>query len=87
MKKASLTVESEHSMACWQANMQAIFSRFPHIGEEIMDQVDNAHLTECRVVNRFWRRFIDNQKLLWMRIIYEKGLFTREWEETSRQTS
>ena len=74
-------------MACWQANMEEIFSRFPHIAENIMDQLDNAHLTECRVVDRFWRSFINNQKLLWMRIIYKsvKSGHNKEWREISRK--
>ena len=76
-------------MACSQANMEEIFSRFSHIAEKIMDQLDNAHLTECRVVDNFWRSFIDNQKLLWMRIIYESvksaHYLSQEWREISRK--
>ena len=74
-------------MACSQANMEEIFSRFPHIAENIMGRLDNAHLTECRVVDNFWRSFIDNQKLLWMRIIFEsvKSSHYQEWREISRK--
>ena len=74
-------------MAFWQANMEEIFSRFPHIGEKIMDQLDNANLTDCRLVDGFWRNFIDNQKLLWMRIIYKSLSMgpNHEWQEISRK--
>ena len=74
-------------MAFWQANMEEIFLRFPHIGEKIMDQLDNTNLTNCRLVDLFWRKSIDNQKLLWMRIIYESLSMgpNQEWQEISRK--
>ena len=66
--------------------MEEIFSRFPHLGEAIMDELDNTDLTECRLVDRIWRSFIDNQKLPWMRMIYEwKEDSYQEWQEISRK--
>ena len=51
--------------------MEEVFQRFPHIGEKIMDQLDNADLANCRMTNPFWRSCIDSQKVLWMRVIYQ----------------
>ena len=66
--------------------MEEIFSRFPHLGEAIMDQLDNTALTDCRLVDRIWRSFIDNQKLQWMRIIFEWTAYNnQEWQEISRK--
>ena len=66
--------------------MEEIFSRFPHLGEAIMDELDNADLTKCRSVDRIWRSFIDNQKLQWMRIIFEWTAYNnQEWQEISRK--
>ena len=53
-----------------------------------MDQLDNTNLTNCRLVDLgCWRKFIDNQKLLWMRIIYESLSMgpNQEWQEISRK--
>ena len=66
--------------------MEEIFSRFPHLGEAIMDELNNTDLTECRFVDRIWRSFIDSQKLPWMRMIYEwKEDPYQEWQEISRK--
>ena len=43
--------------------------RFPHIGEQICGQLSNNYLTECKKVCVTWNIFINNQKLLWTRII------------------
>ena len=74
-------------MAFWQANMEEIFLRFPHIGEKIIDQLDNTNLTNCRLVDLFWRKSIDNQKFLWMRIIHESLSMdpNQEWQKISRK--
>ena len=64
--------------------MEEIFSRFPHLGDAIMDQLDNTDLTDCRLVDRIWRNFIDNQKLQWMRIIFKwTAYYNQEWQEIS----
>jgi len=66
--------------------MEEIFSRFPHLGEAIMDQLDNTDLTDGRLVDRVWRSFIDNQKLPWMRIIFKwTGHYNQEWHKISRK--
>ena len=59
--------------------MEEVFQRFPHIGEKIMDQVNNADLTDCRMVNAFWKSCIDRQKLLWKRKIY-RWLNSQKWQ-------
>ena len=50
--------------------MEEVLQRFPHVGEKIMDQLGNSDLTDCRMVNPFWKNCIDSQKVLWMRVIY-----------------
>ena len=68
------------------SNMEEMFSRFPHLGEAIMDQLDNTALTDSRLVDRIWSSFIDNQKLPWMRIIFEWTAYNnQEWQEISRK--
>ena len=60
--------------------MEELFLRFPHIGEKIMDQLENADLTDCRMVNPFWKSCIDGQKVVWMRVIYQWLEINQDWQ-------
>ena len=51
--------------------MELILLRFPHIGYQIFDQLDNPFLTSCREVSKSWNGFIDNEKLPWIRMIVQ----------------
>ena len=48
--------------------MEDLFIRFPHIAQQIFENLDNKSLTNCREVTRSWKQFIDNKKLTWFRI-------------------
>ena len=41
--------------------MEEIFLRFPHLGEQILEKLDNQSLTNCRMVQISWNNFF-NQK-------------------------
>ena len=43
--------------------------RFPHLGESIFEQLDNESLAKSREVCNFWKIFINDQKLPWIRMI------------------
>ena len=43
--------------------------RFPHIGEQIFDSLDNPSLLKCKEVSRSWHDFIDEQRFPWVRMI------------------
>ena len=49
--------------------MEEIFTRFPHLGEQIFDQLNRKDLTKCRKVEESWRIFINRQKFPWIRVI------------------
>ena len=38
------------------------FLRFSHIGEQILDQLDEENLVKCREVSRAWQNLIDSAK-------------------------
>ena len=38
-----------------EVNIEEIFSRFPHIGEQIFEKLSNQSLTKCRKVNHNWQ--------------------------------
>ena len=45
--------------------MDEIFLRFPHLDEQIFEKIDNKSLTNSRVVQRYWRDFIDENDYHW----------------------
>ena len=49
--------------------MEEVFLRFPHIGEQVLKQLDNEYLTKCRKISPSWNEFINNQKLPWIRMM------------------
>ena len=50
--------------------MEAVLLRFPHIGYQIFDNLDDPILfLVCRDVSKSWKIFIDNGKLPWIRMI------------------
>ena len=49
--------------------MENILTLFPHVGENIFKNLNNKELVRCREVNKTWKDFIDNNRLIWTRII------------------
>ena len=49
--------------------MEEQFARFPYISEKIFDQLDNPNLVKCRKISKSWCNYLDNQKILHIRII------------------
>ena len=50
-------------------NVEEIFWRFPHIGEKILEKIDNESVANCRQVNKWWCKFVDQGKALLIRKI------------------
>ena len=51
------------------SNMEKLFEEFPASPKEIFEKLDNKNLTKCRGVCKLWRDFIDNEKIVWNRIL------------------
>ena len=49
--------------------MDELCERFPHIGQQIFEELDNKNLTKCREVCKSWQTFIDNENITWNRIL------------------
>ena len=45
-------------------NIEEIFWRFPHIGKQILEKIDNPSLANCRQVNKWWCNFVEGKALL-----------------------
>ena len=49
--------------------MEGIFAKIPDIGEKIFKEMDNHSLVKCKEVQRSWYNFINEEKVLWFRMI------------------
>lgn len=44
------------------SNVEEIFWRFPHLGQNILEELDHKSLVKCREVNKWWQDFVDGQR-------------------------
>ena len=49
--------------------MRDFILRFPHLAENIFQQLDNESLAKSREVDKLWRKFIDERNYPWLRIV------------------
>ena len=49
--------------------MENILCTFPHIFQQILDELDLKSLADCRLVEKSWLYFVDNSKSNWIRMI------------------
>ena len=57
--------------------MEYLIERFPHIAEQIFEQLDNKSLSKCREVNKVWKNFIDERNYPWIRIVKIPTVLTK----------
>ena len=58
------------------------FERFPHLNELLFIELDNESLVTCKEVDKTWNKFIDGQKLLWIRMIEKQIGRLEQYPET-----
>ena len=51
------------------SNMENIISRFPHLGAQIFQELNDQDLIKCLKPSRSWKKFIEDEKFYWIRII------------------
>ena len=49
--------------------MEQLILRFPHVTEQIFQQLENKDLAKCREVKKLWQKFIDERNYPWLRIV------------------
>ena len=59
-------------------NIEELFWRFPHIGEQILEKIDNSSVANCRKVNKWWCNFVDQGKALVIRRIQRHICISKE---------
>ena len=59
-------------------NIEELFWRFPHIGEQILEEIDNRSVANCQQVNKWWCNFVHNGKSLLIRKIQRHVCISKE---------
>ena len=49
--------------------MRDLILRFPHVAEQIFQQLNNEDLAKSREVEMLWQKFIDERNYPWLRIV------------------
>ena len=49
--------------------MEKVFLRFPHIAEQIFEELDNYYLIQCKVISPIWKNFMEESKFSYIRLI------------------
>ena len=50
-----------------KGHIEEIFWRFPLIGSQIFENLDNETLVKCRKVSTWWKKYVDSDKTIWIR--------------------
>ena len=63
--------------------MENLCLKFPYLCSMIFANLDNKSLVQCRLVNKSWKKLIENEKILWKRILkkYITNLTSKCWYE------
>ena len=71
--------------------MENIFRRFPDMGEAILSHINDKSLVLCKKVDGTWKNFIDEQKIIWIRMIEKhigkSNTFPNDWKNVLHKTS
>ena len=51
------------------SNMENVLLRFPHLAEQICQELGNQDLIKCKELSRSWKEFVEDQKFYWIRMI------------------
>ena len=53
-------------------NPMNFYLRFPHIAEQIFQNMDKDSLKTCRLLSKSWLEYMDNRNLLWKKIVEDE---------------
>ena len=53
---------SEFKEVKWKNHFEEIFWRFPHLGTQLLENLDHLNLIKCREVNVLWKKSVDDSK-------------------------
>ena len=53
-------------------HIEEIFWRFPHLGTQILEKLDDTNLVKCREISSWWKKFVDSDKTILIQQIQER---------------
>ena len=59
-----------------KGQFEETFSRFPHIPEQIFENIDVQSIVKCQEASRGWKKFISESKSLWRPCFQQLEIFT-----------
>ena len=63
--------------------MDNLLAKIPLLGDKILRELDNQSLVKFREAKKSWQSFIDQEKIIWLRIIQKcignGDKFSTEW--------
>ena len=59
--------------------MEEVLLRFGHIGEQIFEQLNSQTFTNCRLVSKSWKTFVDNERISSFQMIKSKIIIADEY--------
>ena len=68
--------------------MEEILEKYPHLAEGFFVHLENKSLISCKMASRAWRNSINNQKLIWIRMIenYIGNMLPENWRRAVNKT-
>ena len=92
MNKVIFTSKKEVAVAIDTVNttfLDKMMLRFPHIVQNVFEELDNKSLKKCKIVSRTSCDFIENQKFYWIRKIQNNvsmKKFPQQWNKVFKLT-
>ena len=68
-RKLNKTKQRIPSIIQHQTGMEDFFLKFSHLTENIFDQLEDISLAKCQIVSQSWHDYLDQNKLLHIRMI------------------
>ena len=62
-------IELEIEVVKRKGCIEETFWRFPHIGQQIFEELENISLAKCLEINKWWQKFIIEQKILQINLL------------------
>ena len=55
--------------------MENVHLRFPHLAKQICQELCNLDLIKCKKLSKSWKKFIEDEKFYWIRIIIQTNCY------------
>ena len=62
-------IEFEIEVITRKGCIEETFWRFPHIGQQIFEELENISMAKCLEINKWWQKFINEQKILQINLL------------------